>query len=176
MDNNQKIDELFREKLEGYKPEFIQEHWQLMKPAIENLRVNTSCENAGFKINDIIMIIVTILAISVYLATCAFCEKTCLPNSNNLQTYLLRPPDIINVKKFLNRKNSLVTNDYRRFKKSANSEQNILTKRISPILISPATDGNTKTILLKRLSALSKRNNMIVKDYKNVSPERKFIL
>jgi len=151
MDNNQKIDELFREKLGGYKPEFIQEHWQLMKPSVENLRVNTSCGNAGFKINDIIMIIVTILAISVYMATCAFLEKTGLTNSNNLQTYLLTTPDIINLKKLPGKKNSLVTNDYQRFKKSAYSEQNILTKRISPILISPATDGHRKAILLKTI-------------------------
>lgn len=31
MDNNKKTDELFREKLEGYRPEYMHEHWQLMR-------------------------------------------------------------------------------------------------------------------------------------------------
>jgi len=38
MDKNKKTDDLFREKLENYKPEFTQEHWQLMKQVIENSR------------------------------------------------------------------------------------------------------------------------------------------
>lgn len=79
MDHNKKIDELFREKLGGYKPEFTQEHWQMMIPAIEKLRVHYRSGNAGFKIKDLIMIIVTIMVISLYMASCVFSEKTCLP-------------------------------------------------------------------------------------------------
>jgi hypothetical protein len=41
MDKNKKIDDLFREKLGNYKPEFIQEHWQSMKPVIENSMIYT---------------------------------------------------------------------------------------------------------------------------------------
>ncbi|MEI6123358.1 MAG: PorP/SprF family type IX secretion system membrane protein [Bacteroidota bacterium] len=35
MDNKNLIDDLFRSKLEGYNPEYVPEHWQMMKSALE---------------------------------------------------------------------------------------------------------------------------------------------
>ncbi len=36
MDKKNHIDDLFRSKLEGYNPDYVPEHWQMMKSALEN--------------------------------------------------------------------------------------------------------------------------------------------
>jgi len=101
MDKNKIIDNLFREKLGNYKPEYIHEHWQLMKPVIKNSGI-TNYGNPGYKITDIIVIIVTILVITSGIVTNVFSKNTRQSNIKEQQISLYTAMEFNNLEKIIN--------------------------------------------------------------------------
>jgi len=74
MDKKNKIDDLFREKLGNYEPEYVPEHWQMMKSALANIRSTPG--NIGKSITNTIIIISAILLVSTGKITYIISERS----------------------------------------------------------------------------------------------------
>ncbi|HNW68951.1 MAG TPA: PorP/SprF family type IX secretion system membrane protein [Bacteroidales bacterium] len=91
MDKNNQIDELFREKLGNYQPEYVPEHWQMMKSAIANPRVMNYKSNR-LSIANIIMILSAILIVTSGIVTYVVSERTRQENVSEQQMAINTQP------------------------------------------------------------------------------------
>ncbi len=74
MDKRNHIDDLFRSKLEGYSPEYVPEHWQMMKSALENTS-KVGGEASSKSITSILLIISAFIIVCTGIYTYTLSEK-----------------------------------------------------------------------------------------------------
>lgn len=75
MDKNNQIDELFREKLGNYQPEYVPEHWQMMKSAMANPRFAND-KSTGFNLTGFIALVSAILLVTTGIITYIISERS----------------------------------------------------------------------------------------------------
>ncbi|MCK9613374.1 MAG: type IX secretion system membrane protein PorP/SprF [Bacteroidales bacterium] len=85
MDKENNIDKLFKEKLAEYKPDFVPEHWQMMKAAIANPR-NSGIAGTGKNTANLLLIISAIIIVSMGIFTYVLSEKLRLEGNNDKLT------------------------------------------------------------------------------------------
>ncbi len=122
MDNNKQIDDLFREKLGNYEPEFVPEHWQMMKSAIDNPRM-INYSNSGSNIGNFIIIIASILIVSTGIITYVLFERQRLENNKTHQVALNTKDMNADVQKTINGVQS-INNDTPSDNNDLNKESN----------------------------------------------------
>jgi len=137
MDKNNQIDELFREKLGNYQPEFVPEHWQMMKSAIANPRVMNYKSNR-LTIANIIMILSAILIVTSGIVTYVVSERNRQADVKEHQMVMNTQPVNKNTEQAVN-SNKLFNSDKSNQK---NNTSNIVNKNTSNTLNKP--DNNIK--------------------------------
>ena len=62
MDKKYLIDDLFKSKLDGYSPEYVPEHWQMMKSALESSS-KTGLKSSGNTVTNVLLIVSAIIIV-----------------------------------------------------------------------------------------------------------------
>jgi len=160
MDKKNQIDDLFRERLGSYEPEFVPEHWQMMKSAIVNPR-NAGFKNSGTNITNIIIIISAIFLVSTGIITYVLSERDRQTNSDAAQLALYTPPANPILKTEYNSKTVSPANN----SESNNVEKsspNVYKSRVQDRGISSGSRDNT-SLLENNTVKTSKKNPVIEK-------------
>jgi len=180
MDKNNQIDELFRKKLGNYQPEYVPEHWQMMKSAIANPRVMNYKSNR-LSIANIIMILSAILIVTSGIVTYVVSERARQATINQQQMAINTQPvnknteqTVNNIKSFnedknLNENKDLINNqpvNSEKINRKNNAANNVnnntvnaVNKQDNIIKTNPKTfeKKNTATVIDKKLAKKSEQ-------------------
>jgi len=159
MDNNKQLDDLFREKLGNYEPEFVPEHWQMMKSAIDNPRI-INYGSSGSNIGNFIIIIASILIVSTGIITYVLFERQRLENNTIHQIALNIKDSNADVQKTTNSLQKINNNpsDNKELNNNQNNNSNNTILHSEKGNKNANDNGVKKTIALKKVVLPTKKN------------------